>query len=634
MSRTVYLWFFLVVSAGVVGVGQGCQKDGPDWDARCRDAIENEQYDEIIRNCSYLGYAEMTPSELLAVGKMALEENDPDNAKAFLQSIDSGTEEYGSAQFGILLAELQKVVRLLNVALRIYLEYPSMILGALQEIQPQSGPGGGISPRQDEDVLGIEYMEDLRAKAIEVVENKYSIDLESFPLIIGSELEELLLTFIVRGNQGELGARIVWLVSDIFIAVSGYFSAHSMTVDIGGLINSIDNLLRTSWEAGGGGLLGLTRGLARVAAANPGFLGKNPGVWDEHMNEVKSTSILGLGGDTVRRIVEVLEAEAVSVADQCGEAVCLVDQDSSGSMSSGDRLRINGSLRGEIGDRFFGGAPLAQTLVDELNALNDTLGRIGITVSASPEGVTAHVDFTGDDFFAASQSVVRGLADVLPPLENLMDAVMNSTGSEAFFVTFDDINPLISAMRMPPVPNVVRFNSQRFLDMPLRDLIAYTCEADNAPQECGGDTVPVFPIEVELFDLPGQCAEEVTVCGIEPYPYYFREGDGAHFSGSEYAISADGVFPTAGDPEGAIPTNTLLYLALADPSLNGSLALDLTALYAACVPEGTEGFEPADNYSLNKVLNCLQVHYLPQIEEAEIVREVVDFLEPVMEIIF
>ena len=230
--------FLSILAVTVIFAGlMNCSDSGPDWNERCREAIEGGTYEEILDNCSYLGYAELSSSQRFTVGIMALQENDPDNARIYFEDIESTAGEYGSAQYGIMLAELQKIMRMLNVLLQFYIEYPSTVFGFLQEIRPQAEEPDMFFPAQASDYLSIEVIRDLQERAFTAVQNGYSIEVEEYPVFIGSESDRVYLRYLFTGKQGELGALLYWLFSDVFIAASNYASAHNTSLDLGGLLN-------------------------------------------------------------------------------------------------------------------------------------------------------------------------------------------------------------------------------------------------------------------------------------------------------------------------------------------------------------------------------------------------------------
>lgn len=628
--------FLSILAVTVIFAGlMNCSDSGPDWNERCREAIEGGTYEEILDNCSYLGYAELSSSQRFTVGIMALQENDPDNARIYFEDIESTAGEYGSAQYGIMLAELQKIMRMLNVLLQFYIEYPSTVFGFLQEIRPQAEEPDMFFPAQASDYLSIEVIRDLQERAFTAVQNGYSIEVEEYPVFIGSESDRVYLRYLFTGKQGELGALLYWLFSDVFIAASNYASAHNTSLDLGGLLNDLDLLLDNAWDPGGGGLFGLIRGAGRVLVNNPDFLEKRSDVWDTYMEEVKGNSILGKGGELIQQVGRIIEERAETDPEHCEEVICLIDRDENGIISEGDQLRVNGNIHGELGSDFLvgEGAVLSQGLIEDFDSLNDTYGEMGIHIAAAPPGVTVFVDMTAADYLESTERRVSFLAGFFAPMESFLDSVMESTGSESKYVTIPELNRVLATLGFPELPNVVRFNVHRFLDMPIRDLLVYHCEEDNMAVECGISPDPVLAVEIELVNVEEQCETGTISCGPEPYPYYLKEGDRDHFVGTDDEIPADGLSPVEQDPDSLAPTNALIYISIGDPSMNGAMELDLNALPEACGPEGTAGFEPATNYGLNKVMNCLILDYLPRVEEAETVENIILLADPFFEIV-
>ena len=143
--------------------------------------------------------------------------------------------------------------------------------------------------------------------------------------------------------------------------------------------------------------------------------------------------------------------------------------------------------------------------------------------------------------------------------------------------------------------------------------------------------IPIFPIEVEMVNVATQCAEAGSICGTGTPATYFMEGDNDHFVGTDYSFSADGLAPVSGT--GDLSTDTLIYLAMPDPTLNGALSLDLQILPAIC--GGTEtasGFAMATLQGGNIVLNCFILDYLPKLEASSVFGEIYPVLEPILSI--
>lgn len=605
-------------------------------------------------------------------GILALQENEPEIAADYFTLVSPRTSDYGQARYGMMLADLQLLAGRAGSALNM-----AAALFKFSDNFPPAGSAGGIweaaggmlGPRFSDEflgrliavlgvigdnrdllfrVLGLDLVEQvmrrLKETSILTVQNGWTLEVQDFPLSLGEETDEVTIRISIRsGRQGELVARLIWLMADVTIGLLDYISAHlfPFLFEEGmGLLNDF----RSELERDDFDFLALVRSLGRMPADYPSFLKKNPIRWEWYREEVAET-IWEDGIANVKALAGALEAAARPGSDSCIEAICLVDADNDGAISSGDRVLIEGEARLKIGPGLF---PLLaitpdQNTLEEIISMNETLAPLGVTITADPEeGVAIEIDFTGEDFMDLTGMIVRIAARILESGRDVIDQAAASLTAEDQFLSLEDLNPVLKELSLPELPPAAKVNLMRLFNMPLGDLLTYYCEdVSQAVVDCRtgmpeGGTVqvggvsPVFPIEVEMADVSGQC--EGAWCGPEPHAPYYRQWDHEHFSGTEFAIPADGVSPVTAAIDAVFPPDTLWYVGLVDPTLNGALLTDLSVLPGACAPEGEAGFVSADQYSLNKVLSCLQADFLPRLGNTAAYWEAITWVAPLREL--
>jgi len=604
--------------------------------------------------------------DCLQGGILALQENEPEIANGYFTLVSPRTSDYGPARYGMMLADLQLLARRAGSALNTAVE----LLNVSDNFQPAGSSrgmweaaGDMLGPRFSDEFLGRiiaalevigenrdfffhvvgldlieQVMRRLRETSIIAVQNGWTLEVHDFPLSLGEETDEVRIRISIHsGRQGELIARMIWLMADVTIGLLDYLSAHLVpfSFDEGmGLLNDFQIEMERD------DFLGLIRSLGRLPADHPSFLKKNLTRWEGSREEVVET-ILEDGIANVKALARALEAAARPGFDTCIDAICLVDVDNNGEISSGDRVLIKGEARLEINPGLF---PLFEIMPDqktleEIISMNETLAPLGVTMVAdSEEGLAMEVDFTGDDFLALTGMIVRNAARIIESGVDIIDQAAVSLTAEDRFLSLEDLNPLFRDLSLPELPPSAKVNLMRLFNMPLGDLLTYYCEdLSHTVVDCRtgmpeggtvqiGGAYPVSPIEVEMADVPGQC--QAGWCGPEPHAPYYRQWDHEHFAGTEFAIPADGVSPVTAAVDAVLPPDTLWYIGLADPTLNGALMTDLSVLPGACASEGETGFVPADNYSLNKVLGCLQADFLPRLGDSAAYWEAVTWVTP------
>lgn len=589
--------------------------------------------------------------ECLAGGIRALEEHRPEIARGYFRLVGPDASGYESARYGEMLAGFQllagQVGKMLNTIPGL-LESGSNYegYGLLPDQEEMTGSGStlwilnlvtrmlmALDVFSDNwelysGLLGIdlvrEYVGEVRELAMEAVERGGTLQMEYFPLRIGSPGDELRVALeTVKNRQGEVTARLVWFLADAATAVLDYLSAYRFAGDFAGDLGLLGGL-REELEGDDSDILGIIRGLGQWKAVNPFFLARDPVRRQEYMRELTGT-VWDEGADNLKALGDSLVSTARPADSECTDAVCLVDADGSGTVSEGDRVRIPGSLRVEMGPGFFQliSKPLDSETVAEIEKLADLFAPTGITVSAGIDQVSAEVDLQGGGFLVTTQMMVGGITRFQGSGGTLIDRMIDSIRGGST-VSSDELKPVLEELGLPELPGAIRINLQNLADMPIGGLFTYYCEdISHTVVDCitgmpagGTATVeglfPVLPVEVEMVNVEEQCGEAKARCGSPPYPPYYQQGDRSHFAGTRYEIPADTISPVTATVDGAGPADRLLYFAPADPTFNGSLEMDLSQLPEICSPEGEAGFVPADIYSLNKLLNCLRVDYVPR----------------------
>lgn len=610
---------FLLLALLVAGIGllaPGC--GGKSREDRCREALEGDVWEDVLENCPI---GEVGSELLLEAGIAALRADLPGDAKTFFMSIGAGEPVYGSARYGMMLAEWQAFVR------NAFSPPPVLFFS------PGRGfAGEGFQTNQTSLDLGYTFlplavMDDarsLRQLADEAVASGWTITMDDFPVKIGQEGEDLYVNLVAGGSYGELYARLVRLVADAFLFFLDYVSAHSLVIDA-------ESLMSVFLEESD--FIGIVRRLAQIPADSPTFLQKREGTWNSNIGEMID-EILAPGAENLKEIEGALGASAVPVPEDCSGVICLVDRDGGDGISAGDQILVRGNMQGEVKAGFFRslGISYDYNLVSSVALLVDELAVIGVHLEPTIEKIEFDIDFSAAGFLGLTGYAAEIMADLFGPLGTLLDAAVASSQSDTSYVGFSDVTPVLASLGLPDLPDAARLNLKRFFDMPWGNLIAYYCEGLTAPVvSCGApDAYPAFPVELEMRDVAAQCSEG-GFCGFEPYPDYYREGDTGHFPGTSFQIPQDGIEPGTVILESERRTDMLIYAAVADPTLNGALGISLGALPAACDPEGEPGYaEDPTDYSLNKVLNCLLVSYYPRLQESELVRMILDLGGPLV----
>lgn len=527
---------------------------------KCQIAINTNDYSKVLNDCPC---GEITSKQKLVIGIKCLQENDWYKAETYFYAIGPEATEYGSAQYGIMLAELQNIIGEINL-------YVPMVTGVL-----------GISsyqPQQEMDLLAvldtvlqpfIDKLEIIKAKSTDCLKNDWSIEMERFPLILGEEGTGFFFQILLNGKAGKLPARSLGLMSDSVILMLNYLRAHDLSLNMGLIMNHLNDVLSLLKGFKGKDLLGTVRGFGWFFEENPNFLMKSSR-WDLYTTEVmtKSLDLLRNFGNITGDLSETAAASTIG----CADIFCLIDKDGNGEISNGDLLRVNGSLH--------------------LNAM----------------GASVDLDFTNEMMVTFSGMIVNILVNALGSVEEMTGGDI----SQLLNIQLQSLNPMLENLGLPPLPNVLQISVVQIIGLPMGAFFDYYCEdANHNPISCDTEGAKaVLPYEVELRDVSAQCTT-YPICGDPPYPGYYKQGDSPHFVGTKFEIPADSISPLP--TLSLFPADILIYFVLRDPTLNGALMVNLGNLPVACSPE-EDKWVLADNYALNKISNCLITDYLPWIQ--------------------
>lgn len=568
------------------------------------------------------------PETAAEMGRVALSLGESGEARYYFGFVPPEHSLYGEAQYGMLFAEVQSVLAMVedNLAL---IDMLYSMGASCAPVKPQQGDlwESMLVPMSGLDFM-MDSLRNIRDIVPSVIENGWTFEMEDLPLTVGDEFTALFGSLILNGTHGELTARLIWLAADIALMVLDYEGAHAWDLNLSTMMGHLDDMMYMDPSVVD--QVGLVRGLGWLTEENPGFWQKSVR-WDSNMTEVKE--LMESIADNSQMLAGAVEATAVPGADGCGESICLLDLDGSATITAGDRLFVNAAFSFYIDAYYALGYELEPGLVSDLTAAGTLLEDYGIFLTATTWDVDVWADLASAAALETSGILVSILERALPAAGTLLDQMVASAGSPDAAVTFADLNPVLAAMGMPELPDAVSLNLSSFLDMPLGDLLTYYCVDDNVdPGECSVSTTAVLPVEVEMADVAAQCAEE-AFCGPEPYPAYYLEGDQAHFVGTEYEVAADGLAPAdSGDAE--LATDMLVYVGVADPTLNGSLRVNVNALPAKCGGHDAGGgsFSAPTLSDVNRVLNCVVVDYLPRLEASQFFLNAWPLLGPVVEV--
>jgi len=567
------------------------------------------------------------PETAVEMGRIALSLDESGEARYYFGFVPPEHSLYGEAQYGLLFAEVQSVLAMVedNLALMDMM----YSVASYAPVKPQQGDlwESMLVPMSGLDLM-MASLRNIRDIAPSVIEHGWTFEMEDLPLTVGDEFTALSGGLILNGRHGELTARLIWLAADIALMTLEYEGAHSWELNLSTMMGHLDDMMYLDPSVVD--QVGLVRGLGWLTWENPGFLQKSAR-WDANVMEVKE--LMGSIADNVEMLGGAIAATSVPGADGCAESICLLDLDGSATITAGDRLFVNATFSFYVDAYYALGYELEPDLVSDLTEAGTILEGYGIFLAATAWDIDVWADLTSAAAQETSEVFVSMLEGALPAAGVFLDQMVASAGSPDTAIAFADLNPVLAALGMPELPNSAALNLSSFLDMPLGELLTYYCVDGNGdPAECSSSTTAVLPVEVEMADVAAQCAED-EFCGSEPYPAYYLEGDQAHFVGTEFEIAADGLAP-ADSGDAVLATDMLVYLGVADPALNGSLRVNVNALPAVCGGHAAGGgsFTAPTLSDVNRVLNCVVVDYFPRLEASQFFLDAWPLIGPVVEV--
>ncbi|MDD5223871.1 MAG: hypothetical protein PHE84_07760 [bacterium] len=564
---------------------------------------------------------DLNSQRLNMVGKIGISLNDPSNAKAYFSAIQSIDPEYGEAQYGIMLTDIQYLISSYSSALLCPVVFVSTANYESQTI---------IDGPTPDEILELESLkhslDTISMKADEIIANRYSFSTDDgsivdIPIVAGCAGGSYYQKISLKGRAGTLEARLIKIMSNLGIAMIETANAHDLTADYGKLfqIISCSPVVFVPEET-----LGNLRRIGRIFADNPKFLAKNITRWDSNMTDVPARYIAAI--DAFRELDTDLINTAKSTAAECDDVICLISSDA--AINAGDQLRINGTIHIEAK------MTISQDYVDKLSPDGeiqiDILPPGVVTGEITTSGIILDIDLANENLIELSQVFLEPIGRIIPSLDTFMSQIESSINNGTALGTVD-INPVITALdpTLPVFPNgLFTLAIKPLFDMPFRDLVGYF--------ECGNDTLPgkgnyCFAIETEQVNLANQCGTDYW-CGKS----YYAQGDNGHFNGvklisTKYPdgisinISPDGIAPKARVLQSGSTTkyhlispDTLFYFGFGDATFNGALKLNLSKLPAPFNANEPPGLAGPGNYEMNKLINWMIVDYAQRVEDAGI----------------
>ena len=331
MKHTGYFLFSALIGIIILAGTSGCDGGKGSCDQALEDGLLCQ---DLVRECRP---GDINASQNYAAGLLCLNEGQPEGARPYFESIESSAGEYDSAQYALLMVEVQKVG-----------DWAGVIAGLLPSLMGLlEGFGAPFSPQQldlwgmvFEEMIQVDELLDImvaiRDRATQMIQNGWTLELQEFPILIGAEDEDLYVRVTANGTAGTLEARILVAIADMVISWINYLSAHSFEINLTAL-SHITELLSTDFA--GADMIGLMRDFAWLAAENPTFLSSHPVRWSTNIPAMKSQ--IAAAVPNIKELDTTLISTAVPRATNCARAVCLVDRDGSGTISEGDRAFVN-----------------------------------------------------------------------------------------------------------------------------------------------------------------------------------------------------------------------------------------------------------------------------------------------------
>lgn len=575
---------------------------------KCQDAITSGVAADIIANCDPV---KITPKEAHDAGLNLISQNSPTEAKALLSAIPSTDPLYGEAQYGIMVTDLQGLVKDADSLIGMV-----MSLTTMTSYDPQASSGVDLWSMLGSMITPIEdKLKLLDTEAAAVIANGYTVSTDptiftEVPIVLGTSGGSYYIKVDVKGKATNTEARVVRICANLVIGVIEFIAAHDLTIDLTSAMNNLSGLMDmlTSLTSGSSSSVDTVkslRSLGWLLADNPKLLTENSTRWSSNMGDVPVRFTAAI--EAFRNLDSDIIADAVPTAADCKNVACLISSDA--AINAGDQLFINAVVHVEVKTK------LTQLQADAINALASTAQTVaGVTLAAATTGITVDLDLTNSTIVALTPVLMDPLGRIIPTLDDLLVKAEASINNGAA-ITTADINPLIVALdpTLPIIPpGLLSITVKNLYDKPLRDITkTFACNKTTTLQ---AGTLDSNCIAIETESSPGNACIG-TSCW---------QGDVGHFDGmAEFTpIAADGVAPkdctqlsTGKWP--LIPTKGTIYVGLGDASINDILAIDLSKLPAP-YGEGTAGLLPATNYSLWKCVNYVLTDWGGGVEESNI----------------
>ena len=522
-------------------------------------------------------------------GLEALESGKSPDAITCFNEISDSDLDFSRSRYALMLAHFQAAVNSFDVILDTISPFTLTFLAGNWETL------ANFFPQQIENIFQedlwlllypmlIENVEQnlLQAATLseDIITQSITLDREiSWPLDFGQPGGDFFVGLTLRGTFGEGEARILASLGNLVLAITSFLGAHSWKMDflddseslislLGGFFSGLDE----------GDLIRSVRSLGLFATDNPEFLGKSTR-WSENLGKVDNflwQSLNNFLQDQEHNLINLLLTAPKE------RVFSIEDRDTSGTFSPADQVRLNGIF---------------------------AINLKGIEQWENIEPINL-----GELLPSLSPFISPILAPVIGPAHELISLLKDcfasvDSGGGIHTVSSSDVNTLLVSLSLPELPPAAR------LDIP--SLFLGTSGSGKSIRELfpHTDGENEFIIEGEIsFGHP-----------IYPYAPHFPpyvsvvediHSDIPHFSGvaGVEEIPVDKIVPlVTTDPDGYFPPNLIPYVSWQDPTINGSLDIDLSQLLMGSANE-PPGFFPATNYSLNKFISSLVIDYLPRLE--------------------
>ncbi|MDD5222899.1 MAG: hypothetical protein PHE84_02840 [bacterium] len=602
-----YLLGFLTIAlaAGLSVFSFSCG-GGSSSGGKCQTAIDSGVVADIIANCDA---TKNTAQENRDAGLKLIALNSGSDAKVFLSAVPSTDPLYGEAQYGLMVTDLQSLVKDVDSLIGMVMSLTSMTSVETQAtgVDLWSMLGSMVDPIKAKLVL-------MDSEAAAVIANGYTVSTDptvfpKVPIVLGTSGGQYYIKVDVQGKAGAVEARLVRIVANAGVGVIEFIAAHDLTIDLTSAMSNLSGLmdLLTGLTSGDNStdVVKALRGLGWLLADNPTLLTKSAARWNTNMGDVPSKFTAAI--EALRELDADIIATAVPTAAACQDVACLISSDA--AINAGDQLFINAAVHVEI-------KMDTTSMLSTLNSLKTLLSSMaGITLDATATGITVDLNLTNSTILALTPMLMDPLGRIIPDLDVLLVKAEASINSGAL-ITTAEINPVITALdpTLPTIPDgLLTINVKNLYNKPLRDITkTFACDKATTLPGTGSSCLA---IEVESTD----CTE--AYCSNS----YYATADGAHFAGIAEitSIGADGIAPKAcaklsTDKWPIIPTKGTIYVALGDASLNGVLSIDLTKLPAAVQTAEDANHTTADNYALWKCVNYVITDWAKGVEESTI----------------